>query len=108
VGGSSGASLNCPTDGGAAPTWSSIWTKDGFSTTCHGCHSSASSASAAYTWLKGQQGGVIINGTKSTIAVENSSPLMIFNGSMPPNGSGISAAAACALVEWVAAGALNN
>jgi hypothetical protein len=36
------------------------------------------------------------------------SPLKIFMGNMPPGGNGISAAAKCALVDWVAAGASNN
>jgi hypothetical protein len=104
-GGVGGPGQNCPA-GGVAPTWSSIWSKDGFSSTCPKCHSGQTkTATAAYTWLQQQH---FISGTTSTIIVQSMSPLMIFNGSMPPNGSGINNAAVCALVDWVAAGAQNN
>jgi hypothetical protein len=99
------ASTGCPPPSGATPTWSSIWTKDGFSNTCHSCHKQASSASTAYTWLK-QQGQ--ISGTTSPIASEENSVLYIFQGSMPPDGNGIDEAAKCAIVDWAAAGASND
>ena len=99
------ASTGCPPPSGATPTWSSIWTKDGFSNTCQRCHKQASSASTAYTWLK-QQGQ--ISGTTSPIASEENSVLYIFQGSMPPDGNGIDEAAKCAIVDWAAAGASND
>jgi hypothetical protein len=77
---------------------------DGFSNSCHSCHGQASSAANAYTWLKGA--GEIM-GTASPIAMENNSILAIFGGSMPPRET-IDAAAKCALIEWAAAGALDN
>jgi hypothetical protein len=40
--------------------------------------------------------------------VTGNSILGIFGGSMPPNLGGINAAAECAIVDWVAAGALDN
>ena len=106
------AGTGCPPLSDAAPTWSSIWTTYGFSTSCRSCHGQASSASSAYTWL--QQLGQI-TGNTSPIAtplnpnvVQNSSILTLFGGSMPKGGSGISAAAKCPLVDWVAAGAKND
>ena len=107
-GGSSSGGMTatgCPPASGTAPTWSSIWSADGFSGSCHTCHGSTSSASAAYTWLKGQG---YISGISSTIATQGGSPLKIFGGNMPPGGAGISTAAKCALVDWVAAGATND
>jgi hypothetical protein len=47
-------------------------------------------------------------GTQSPIASMNTSILSILGGSMPPDASGISNAAVCALVDWVAAGAEDN
>ncbi len=90
-----------------APTWSSIWTSDGFATVCTQCHKQTKTAASAYTWLA-QQG--IIAGTQSPLVNESISPLYLFTGTMPPAGDqGINEAAAkCALVQWVAAGAKNN
>jgi hypothetical protein len=65
----------------------------------------ASTPSAAYGWL---QNGGYISGTQSQLVEVGCSPLVIFGGNMPPGGNGVEAAAKCALVDWVAAGALNN
>jgi hypothetical protein len=85
---------------------------DGFANSCHKCHSQASSAASAYTWL--EQSGQI-SGTTSPIAtaydpaiLQNSSVLTIFGGTMPQGGAAINPAAKCALVDWVAAGAHDN
>ena len=104
-GGSSDGGNGCPPAGATAPTWSSIWSVDGFAVACKSCHTQPSSASAAYTWLKGKG---YINGKGSTLVKVGDSPLALFGGSMPPEQGAITAAAECALIEWVAAGALNN
>jgi hypothetical protein len=106
------AGAGCPPLSGSPPAWSSIWSLYGFSNSCHTCHKQASRAASAYTWL--QQLGQI-NGIKSPIAtaysplvVQNTSVLVLFGGDMPKSGTAISAAAKCALVAWVVAGAPNN
>ena len=106
------ASAGCPPLSGSPPAWSSIWSMYGFSNSCHTCHKQASRAASAYTWL--QQLGQI-NGTKSPIAtaynplvVQNTSVLVLFGGDMPKSGTAINAAAKCALVAWVVAGAPND
>ncbi len=64
-----------------------------------------SSASKAYTWLKGKG---YISGTSSALADPNQSCLSWLGGNMPPNGPSSNSAATSALSAWAAAGALNN
>jgi len=113
--GSSGATGSSGSGGGSssgsttstAPTWSQIdadYLARGTVGNCPSCHSQMSSATGAYSWLKGQN---YINGTSSSLVSTFLSCLSWYGGNMPPGGRS-DAAAVTAMNAWAAAGALDN
>jgi hypothetical protein len=103
-GGSSGTSGGSSSGGPAAPTWTQLHTlylKSGTIGNCPHCHSSTSSASSAFTWIKGK------GYSPAALVDKNQSCLSWFGGNMPSSGV-TSAAAAKDFNAWFAAGGLNN
>jgi hypothetical protein len=89
---------------GSAPTWTEIYATylaSGTEGHCVNCHSSASSASAAYALV---QSGGYVNGTQSTV----SHLFSWMGGIMPPGGPASDTKGTAAVKAWVAAGALDN
>ena len=104
--GSGGGSGSGSSSGGAsgAPTWTQIfgaYLANGTVGHCGDCHSSASTAPGAYSFI---QTSGYIQGTQSTV----SNLFTWMNGIMPPSGSTSDAQATAAVKAWVAAGALDN
>ncbi|HTB73127.1 MAG TPA: hypothetical protein VK762_07775 [Polyangiaceae bacterium] len=90
-----------------APTWTQIYTdylKSGTPGNCVNCHFQMSSASGAYSYLKGQG---YINGTGSILA-KTGSCLSWLGGTMPPGGPRSEPMAVSDMNAWAAAGAKNN
>jgi hypothetical protein len=90
--------------GGAAPTWTELYTNYLTGCAAPGCHAETSTAKGAYSWLHGQG---YISGATSTLVIKGKSCLKWFGGDMPP-GCGAGEQAVSDMNAWVAAGASNN
>jgi hypothetical protein len=85
-----------------------VWTnylKGGTVGNCSHCHGQTSSASAAYSWLKGKGQ---IGGSKPALTDPAQSCLTWYGGNMPTNGPSQVANAVNDMNAWAAAGAANN
>lgn len=103
-----GSGSGSTSTGSTAVTWTSIFTNylaSGTTGDCASCHSSMSSASGAYSYLKkkGQ-----ISGSSSALASSSSSCLSWLGGDMPPGGPSSNAKATADLASWANAGGLQN
>ena len=90
-----------------APTWTDIHNKYLVSSLghCQDCHSSFSSPSGSYSYLRGKG---YINGTTSPLVDPNQSCLTWYGGNMPKNATGPQPQAVADMNAWAAAGAKNN
>lgn len=101
-------------EGGAAPTWTEIYTKylsANSPAACAACHTHATqmpTASASYTYLASEG---YIGGACPTLVQVGASCLSWYGGDMPPGGTGNPASDAQAVIDmnaWAAAGAKND
>jgi hypothetical protein len=88
-------------------TWTSIHNKYLVSSLghCQDCHSSFSSPSSSYSYLRGKG---YITGTASPLVDPNQSCLTWYGGNMPKNATGPQPQAVADMNAWAADGALNN
>jgi len=72
---------------------------------CTSCHGQMSSASGAYSWLKGKG---YVGSSSPRLVSSSSSCLSWLGGNMPPGGPGSEPQAVTDMNAWAAAGGLNN
>ena len=99
-----------PKDAGvvvSAPTWTQIHNSYLVSSLghCQDCHSSFSSPSSSYSYLRGKG---YINGAHSPLVDSSQSCLTWYGGNMPKNPTGPQPQAVSDMNAWAAAGAQNN